>query len=244
MEKAPKCKSPSGPIGATIIRNCKKYECWRNVWRVKHHRMCCHFQKKKFKIGSVIKTVVGDDGCTSSTLTCVENGFKARIDISVQNDCACGTTTAPVTTTASPSCDSGWEYMQSQCYSVQTTTLAWADARTECQNLGGDLASVTSVGVQSVLFNLENEEDVWTGGNDLSDSETFSWIGGEDWTYDNWNTNQPNHIEGQDCVKMKKNTGRWDDVSCTAEFKFACQKAATGTFSNSGGNEPSAFIPF
>ena len=78
--------------------------------------MCCHFQKKKYKIGSVIKTVVGDDGCTSSTLTCVDNGFKARIDISVQNDFACGkiscnerilcnltivgTTTAPVTTTA------------------------------------------------------------------------------------------------------------------------------------------------
>ena len=143
-----------------------------------------------------------------------------------------------------PTCEAGWEYTQGQCFSVQTQNLTWADARTECQNLGGDLAAVTSASVQSILFNLENEVDVWCGANDLSDSETFSWINGDDWTYENWNTNQPNHMSGQDCVKMKKTTGRWDDVSCAQEFMFACQKAATGSFSFPGGNQPSVFIPF
>ena len=52
--------------------------------------MCCPFNRKKFNIGDVIETVVGEDGCTNSTLTCVEKGNRANIDITVKNDCDCG----------------------------------------------------------------------------------------------------------------------------------------------------------
>ena len=101
--------------------------------------------------------------------------------------------------------------MQSSCYSIQTDTLTWEAARNSCVALGGDLAAVTSVAVQAKLFDLESSVDFWIGGNDLTSDTTFSWINGDAWVYDNWNTNQPNHLTEQDCVKMKKNTGRWDD---------------------------------
>ena len=57
---------------------------------MKHQGMCCPFNRKKFQIGEVIKTVVGEDNCTSSTLTCVETRNRANIDVTVENDCGCG----------------------------------------------------------------------------------------------------------------------------------------------------------
>ena len=142
------------------------------------------------------------------------------------------------------SCDAGWDFLQSNCYSVQTQNLSWTNAQSACESLGGDLASVTSNGVMSLLFNLQNEVDVWIGGNDLQTQETFEWVNGDTWSYENWNTNQPNHLSGQDCVKYKKNTGKWDDVSCDKEFMFACQKPPLGTFISNGENMPSVFVPF
>ena len=134
--------------------------------------------------------------------------------------------------------------MQGSCYSIQTDTLTWEAARNSCVALGGDLAAVTSVAVQAKLFDLESSADFWIGGNDLTSDTTFSWINGDAWVYDNWNTNQPNHLAGQDCVKMKKTTGRWDDVSCTGEFMYACQKPsmAAFSFSNPGGNPQSSIL--
>jgi hypothetical protein len=125
---------------------------------------------------------------------------------------------------------------------VQTQNLTWEAARNSCIDLGGDLASITTVAVQTLLFDLQSEVDFWIGGNDLTTDTTFAWINGDEWIYDNWNTNQPNHLGGQDCVKMKKDTGRWDDVSCGREFMFACQKLNVGTFSfsNPGGNQQSS----
>jgi hypothetical protein len=134
--------------------------------------------------------------------------------------------------------------VQSSCYIIQSDTLTWEAAKSSCVSLGGDLAAVTSVAVQAKLFDLESSSDFWIGGNDLTSDTTFSWVNGDAWVYDNWNTNQPNHLAGQDCVKMKKNTGRWDDVSCTGEFMYSCQKPsmAAFSFSNPGGNPQSSIL--
>jgi len=247
------CIAPPSPIGTTLTRGCRLYQCWRGVWKLLHKKRCCYYMKKRYKIGKMIKTVVGEDGCSTSSLDCTENvKNKAIISISVSNNCSCGTTTTTTSTTttsttttaAATSCDAGWDFLQSNCYSVQTQNLSWTNAQSACESLGGDLASVTSNGVMSLLFNLQNEVDVWIGGNDLQTQETFEWVNGDTWSYENWNTNQPNHLSGQDCVKYKKNTGKWDDVSCDKEFMFACQKPPLGTFISNGENMPSVFVPF
>ena len=89
---------------------------------------------------------------------------------------------------------------------------------------------------------MSSNEEFWTGGNDKTSDKTFVWdLDGttfyDDGTatgYNNWwstaTLSQPNHVEGQDCVKFKvklksgviEKTG-WDDVSCDNERKFVCQ---------------------
>jgi len=261
-------------FGETQVRGCNKYVCNGLKWVVTSKSMCCVYQRKKFTIGTVIDSVTSEDGCTSAFIKCVPNGDKAKIDMRIKNDCPkpasedtlimymdelkdllemqsneTAVTEAPTTaapgTTAAPACESGWTYVQGNCYSVQTDTLTWEAAQTACTDLGAALASVSSVAVQAKLFDLQSENDFWLGGNDLTSDTTFTWINGDDWVYDNWNTNQPNHLSGQDCVKMKKNTGRWDDVGCTGTFMYACQKAHVGTFSFSNpGNQQSSAVMF
>ena len=56
-------------------------------WAVQSKSMCCLYQRRKFKIGSVIDTVLSEDGCTSASIKCVPNGNKAKIDMRIKNDC-------------------------------------------------------------------------------------------------------------------------------------------------------------
>jgi hypothetical protein len=49
--------------------------------------MCCVYQRRKFSIGSVIDTVLSEDGCTTTSLKCVPNGNKAKIEMKIKNDC-------------------------------------------------------------------------------------------------------------------------------------------------------------
>ena len=85
--------------------------------------------------------------------------------------------------------------------------------------------NVASPGIQSLVASLSSTTDIWVGGNDRAEQTNFAWANGDTWSYENWNTNQPNHNNNQDCVKIKKNIGRWDDVACTnTVIPYACQK--------------------
>ena len=56
-------------------------------WAVQSKSMCCVYQRRKFTIGSVIGTILSEDGCTSASIKCVPNGNKAKIDMTIKNDC-------------------------------------------------------------------------------------------------------------------------------------------------------------
>jgi len=119
-----------------------------------------------------------------------------------------------------------WDEALGQCYKIDTSvTATWSDARTACQAQGADLCSILNDGIQSLVASLSPTTDFWIGGNDIDDPTNFSWINGDAWSYTNWNKNQPNHNSNQDCVKVKKNTGLWDDVSCNNPMLYCCQKA-------------------
>ena len=119
---------------------------------------------------------------------------------------------------------------------METSGLAdWNTARTACQGLGGDLASVLEQGVQDLLYSLRGSADFYIGGTDVGsgvttagDDSGFSWANGDAWGYTNWwpTQNQPDHASNQDCVKVRENNGFWDDIVCTKLLHYACQKNA------------------
>eukprot|EP00091_Calanus_sinicus_P014755 TRINITY_DN32428_c0_g1_i1.p1 TRINITY_DN32428_c0_g1~~TRINITY_DN32428_c0_g1_i1.p1 ORF type:complete len:110 (+),score=17.02 TRINITY_DN32428_c0_g1_i1:173-502(+) len=51
----------------------------------------------------------------------------------------------------------------------------------------------------------------------------YLWEDGATFSYNNWFTNRPKDNADQDCMKMK-DTGTWDNVVCTKELPYVCQK--------------------
>ena len=133
-------------------------------------------------------------------------------------------------------CETGWAPFNSRCYKLETSGLAdWNTARTACQGLGGNLASVLEQGVHDLLYSLRGSADFFIGGTDVGSSVTtagddsgFTWANGDDWGYKNWwpTQNQPNHASNQDCVKVQEDNAFWDDIVCSKLLHYACQKNA------------------
>ena len=110
---------------------------------------------------------------------------------------------------------------------VMTDQLSWEEARTSCLSLGGDLASVGSEEENNFIASLSSVE-LWLGGTDSAQEGTFVWSDGTAWTYQNWNSKEPNNLGNEDCVHMlhdKWNTnGKWNDRKCTHVTAFLCEK--------------------
>jgi len=68
--------------------------------------------------------------------------------------------------------------------------------------------------------------DTWIGANDISTHLTYEWNDGATFGYDAWFTNRPKDNADQDCVKIRKADGAWDNIACTKEIQYACSKTA------------------
>src|SRR5262245_61233653 len=86
-------------------------------------------------------------------------------------------------------------------YALTQTTETWLSAEAEAVGLGGHLASITSQGEQDFLVNTflsgANGQNVyWPGLTDQAVEGTFVWTSGEDVTYTNWQSGEPNNFLG------------------------------------------------
>ena len=87
--------------------------------------------------------------------------------------------------------------------------------------LQGHLATVTSQEENDwILDSLGNVTGYFLGGTDLGPNEgTWTWITGEIWDYEYWNSGEPNNVawllpSGEDALLFASN-GMWNDVPLT-----------------------------
>lgn len=53
----------------------------------------------------------------------------------------------------------------------------------------------------------------------------YVWIkDGSELNYTNWNPGQPDRIKTALCCVANSNTGKWDDVTCSGQYSFVCEK--------------------
>lgn len=69
--------------------------------------------------------------------------------------------------------------------------------------------------------------DFWMGGSD--DQTEGSWIwsaDGSELVYTNWYPNEPNHSDGENCLKLSAlYHWHWNDANCKKVlFQFICEK--------------------
>ncbi len=105
-------------------------------------------------------------------------------------------------------------------YVLYSGSYSWKDAKGKAEILGGYLVVVTSNEENSVITNLISSNGlhaVWAGATDMEKEGTWKWINGEEWSYTNWNSGEPNNNSGngtENCVGIYK-TGKWNDLNNT-----------------------------
>ncbi|ROT63782.1 mannose receptor [Penaeus vannamei] len=127
-------------------------------------------------------------------------------------------------TTLTVMTSSGWEINELSCYLVVEDVASWTDAKGNCTDLGGVLASITSEDEQAFVSGLLNSS-AWIGLSDQKIEGKYIWEDGSPYNYRSWKEGEPNNYYyyitlgvGEDCVEMKKDYDfRWNDELCPAE---------------------------
>ena len=132
-------------------------------------------------------------------------------------------------------CEDGWsgDTSSTLCYQYVSSSELWEDAQDYCQNLGGELASVTSSDINDFLTTL-TEDPAWVGG--YKNDGNWNWSDGSTFDYTNWAstpTQQPDNAGGdQDKIQINWRSsqigvGYWDDLETdhyASGLPFICQK--------------------
>lgn len=105
-------------------------------------------------------------------------------------------------------------------YYRSTGTAIWTTARTNCDNMGGHLVTITSAAEQSFIFNLWPSG--WIGLTDEVTEGTWRWVTGETYSYSNWNSGEPNNAGNEDYVQFVSN-GKWNDLPNTQSLPYVLE---------------------
>ena len=114
----------------------------------------------------------------------------------------------------------------------KTATSKWQDARKKCQNMGADLAIITSLDENRFIANLTKKYNInkglgiWFGLQRLADSK-FYWIDGTplEGHFQAWGQGQPDNSGGENCGHMRglvdQPPGQWNDLPCSLGAGYA-----------------------
>lgn len=113
-----------------------------------------------------------------------------------------------------------------ECYNIETT---WNQAYRICENKGGHLVTITSKEENDFIHDLCKDycSLVWIGANVFNrepTKENWYWITGEPFSYDGWNTGEPNYDQSIERYGVMfigtGNIGTWNDTGLNSSTYF------------------------
>ncbi|EDO46964.1 predicted protein, partial [Nematostella vectensis] len=140
-------------------------------------------------------------------------------------------------------CPAGWVRLNRSCYKADQTIMNWADARTACGKLGGDLVKITSEQENTFVYELSRKQApsrnrMWIGLKRNPTTPTkFEWFDSSRPLYTKWWTGEPNnHGASEDCGEIytfplpDPRAKHWNDLPCdlgkVLMCGFICEKSA------------------
>ncbi|XP_052682622.1 ADP-ribosylation factor 5-like isoform X2 [Crassostrea angulata] len=128
-------------------------------------------------------------------------------------------------------CPNGWITYNQNCYLVLTIQATWGAASSYCQAFRAKLAEPRTVQEAHFLSVMTYPVGgiYWIGVTDIA--VEGDWIFASDSSYVNssyWHSTEPSGKPLENCVVMRDTfMGYWDDVLCSTEAGFVCEKIDT-----------------
>uniref|UniRef100_A0A8P4KLD0 C-type lectin domain-containing protein n=1 Tax=Dicentrarchus labrax TaxID=13489 RepID=A0A8P4KLD0_DICLA len=104
-------------------------------------------------------------------------------------------------------CPTGWTGYNDRCFIYIPTEMTWADAEKNCQDRGGNLASVHSFeehqAIQGMILILTQAYPLtWLGGYDAAQEGAWFWSDGTRFQFNFWDEGQPDNRANAHCMLM------------------------------------------
>ncbi|XP_052761948.1 lectin BRA-3-like [Mya arenaria] len=122
----------------------------------------------------------------------------------------------------------------SSTYLPFSAKRAWHDAQSTCELMGGHLVTISTQEEYNFVLGLRVDplSDTWVGANDIPIEGNFTWITGEEWTYNKF-TNADAWAGSErdtDCLLIRKDqfvsprfSNKFDDAYCSRLAQFVCE---------------------
>ncbi|XP_071808024.1 snaclec bothrojaracin subunit beta-like [Asterias amurensis] len=138
--------------------------------------------------------------------------------------------------TLEAACPPGWVTWQDSCYILLPQKMNWTDAFRACDRPGSAIAMPESQIEQDFIWRemkrqriqrgIPEQDDfqLWIGcKKGLTNYRQLNCFGREvDFDYTNWRHDYDDD-DGQYCIRMKQNNGKWSDKVCSYAFFAACE---------------------
>ncbi|GMR51192.1 hypothetical protein PMAYCL1PPCAC_21387, partial [Pristionchus mayeri] len=115
------------------------------------------------------------------------------------------------------------------CYQIGAAAENWNEAKIICDSFGAEVASIHNAQENAFIRRLAVSRGavggVFLGATPSGKGNTFAWIDGSNWDYDNFYPGFPLAGLG-DCLIMDTGvtTGDWANVDCSTKSSVACER--------------------
>ncbi|XP_078063596.1 CD209 antigen-like protein C [Mustelus asterias] len=132
-------------------------------------------------------------------------------------------------------CPSGWKLHNHSCYRFSRVKVNWDTAKRECGSLNSHLLIINTDQEQNFVTNSisEKNQQYLIGLTDQGSENNWKWVDGTPVSHreSHWLKNQPDNWNNDEhCGTFSKENGEdvfgWNDVTCSSEFAFICEKRA------------------
>merc|ERR1712179_135620 len=136
-------------------------------------------------------------------------------------------------------CRNGWIKYNESCYLFAGMLSDWGEAEVLCISLYGAYLAEIETGDENNFIKQEAKinfasapkgSGYWIGGSDVEVEGVFKWVKSDHrFQFTDWAIGNPRdsgHYE--DCVHLIPSVNfRWNDVSCSAQAYYICEKPVT-----------------
>lgn len=79
--------------------------------------------------------------------------------------------------------------------------------------------------IVNITIHFTADKDYFIGLNDVDQESTYTWSGSRrrlsQTGYSHWSKGEPNNLNNEDCVEIRREDGYWNDVPCNGTFPTA-----------------------
>ena len=115
-------------------------------------------------------------------------------------------------------------YYNGHYYAIFDKIDSWEEAKIYCEELGGHLATITSLDEDNYLLRKLSELSIsscWIGGTDSANEGVWTWVTGEEFSYANWGNGEPNNQGNEDYIEIGGTS--WNDKYSVDTLGFICE---------------------